>query len=140
VNSTCARLEQSAPVVINKNPPDTGDPNSFTLVDLSNQTLRVPAGADGSNYNFGPFPANMSARNAFRGPGAWDVTTGLYKKFHLTERFNLQLRAEVFNLFNHANLFTDFTSPDVSGVIGAGNVLAYRDGRRNVQLAAKLIF
>ncbi len=136
-SSTCARLEQSGPVTINKsNPPDTGDANSFTLVDLSGQTLRVPPGADKANYNYGPFPANMSARNAYRGPGAWDVTTGLYKKFHLTERFNLQLRAEVFNLFNHANLFTDYGSPDVS----SGNVLAFRDGRRNVQLAAKLIF
>jgi len=48
----------------------------------------------------------------------------------------LEFRSEVFNLFNYSNLFVDFGSPDVSG----GNVLAFRDGRRNVQLAAKIIF
>ncbi len=147
-NAVCARLLQSAPVTINSDPPDTGDPNSFRLVDLSNQTLRVPAGGNGliSNYNFGPFPASMSARNAFRGPGGWDTTAGLFKKIHFTERVSVQLRAEVFNLFNHANLYVDSSSPDVSGVIGSGNVLATRgtnngtQERRNVQLAAKIIF
>jgi hypothetical protein len=78
----------------------------------------------------------MDPRNAYEGPGRWDVTTGLYKKIHITERMSLQLRAEVFNLFNHPNLFVDFGSPDVSG----GNVLAFRNGRRNTQLAAKFIF
>ena len=81
---------------------------------------------------------------AFHGPGAWNVNTGLYKKIQFTERVALQLRAEVFNLFNHSNLFVDFGSPDVS----SGNVLATRGlnttsatlERRNVQLAAKFIF
>jgi hypothetical protein len=89
------------------------------------------------NYNFGPFPENMTARNAFRGPGFWNVDAGLYKRIRFTERLSLQLRAEAFNLFNHANLFVDYGSPDVSG---GGNVLGNRLGRRNVQLAAKIIF
>jgi hypothetical protein len=141
-NAVCARLIPSGPVTINSTPTPTGDPNSFTLVNLSNQTLRVPAGGGGliTNYNFGPFPANMSKRNAFRGPGAWYTTMGIYKKIHFGERLSLQLRGEIFNVFNHPNMFVDYTSPDVSGRIGAGDVLSYKDGRRNVQLAAKLIF
>jgi len=78
----------------------------------------------------------MSQRNAYRGPGAWNVDFGLHKSIRFTERYSLQLRGEMFNLFNHANLFVDYGSPDVS----SGNVLAFKDGRRNVQLAAKFIF
>jgi hypothetical protein len=134
---TCARLLPSGPVTFNNsNPPDTGDANSFTLANLSNQTLRVPTNPLITNYNFGPYPANMTKRNAFRGPGFWNIDTGLYKKIHFSEKYALQLRAEVFNLLNHANLYTDYGSPDVS----SGNVLGFRDGRRNVQLAAKFIF
>ena len=128
---------ESAPVTVNNsNPPSTGDPNSFTLVNLSNQTIRVPTNGLNSNYNYGPFPANMTERNKYNGPGAYDITLGIYKNIHFGERYSLQLRGEIFNLFNHANLFVDYGSPDVSG----GNVLGYRDGRRNIQLAAKFIF
>ena len=136
-NATCARLLPNGPVTVNTgNPPSTGDPNSFTMVNLASQTLRVPPGRDGTDYNFGPFPAGMTKRNAFRGPGFWNVDAGIYKRIRFSERYSLQLRGELFNVFNHANLFTDYTSPDVS----SGNVLAYRNGRRNVQLAAKFIF
>jgi outer membrane receptor protein involved in Fe transport len=135
-NQTCARLLPSGPVNISGNPPDTGDANSFTYANLSNQTLRVPGNPLIGNYNFGPFPANMTARNAFRGPGAWNVDFGLHKLIQFNERFALQLRGEAFNIFNHANMYVDYGSPDVSG----GNVLSYRDGRRNLQLAAKIIF
>ncbi|MDQ3917916.1 MAG: TonB-dependent receptor [Acidobacteriota bacterium] len=146
-NQTCGRLVvgSNGLKINNGNPPSTGDPNSFTLVDLSafrdaagnviNPALPNPIIG---NYNVGPFPNvnQWSRRNAFRGPGLWDVTMGLYKRIRFTERYSLQLRAEAFNVFNHANLFVDYGSPDVS----SGNVLAYRDGRRNVQLAAKFIF
>lgn len=135
-NVTCARLIPNGPVTVNKNNPPGAGPNSFTLVDLSSQTLRVPPGRDGVDYNFGPFPANMSKRNAFRGPGFWQVDAGIYKRIRFSERYSLQLRGEIFNVFNHANLFVDYASPDVS----SGDVLATRQGRRNVQLAAKFIF
>jgi hypothetical protein len=144
-NQTCARLLSGGGTVsINKNPPDTGNANSFTLVDLSgfqnpDGSVKNPVPGNplsSGNYNFGPFPGNMDKRNAYEGPGAWDVTTGLYKKIQIKERMSLQLRCEVFNLFNHANLFTDFGSPDVS----SGNVLAFRNGRRNTQLAVKFLF
>jgi Carboxypeptidase regulatory-like domain/TonB dependent receptor len=51
-------------------------------------------------------PANgvygNSGRNRFRGPGLWQADLGLAKKFRLTERANLDFRAELFNLFNRA--------------------------------------
>ncbi len=51
-------------------------------------------------------PANgtygNAGRNAFRGPGLWQMDMGLTKKIRISERMNLDLRAEAFNLFNRA--------------------------------------
>jgi hypothetical protein len=90
-----------------------------------------------------PWPSGMSGRDAFRAPGWWNIDFGLYKDTKLTERFTLQLRAEAFNLFNHANLYVQGTSADM----GAGNTVTSCYGctgstydRRNMQLAAKIVF
>jgi hypothetical protein len=87
--------------------------------------------------DFGPFPTNMSQRNAFTGPGFWNVDLALYKDVPLRERLTLQLRAEAFNAFNHANLEVIRSDNDVSSI---PFVAAQRRGRRNVQLGAKLSF
>ena len=42
-------------------------------------------------------------RNAFTGPGFWNVDFGLHKKFRVTEGSSLQLQANAFNIFNHTN-------------------------------------
>lgn len=136
-NVTCARLLPNAPVTVNTSNPTSVGINSFSMYNLLNQTLRVPPGRDGTDYNFGPFPVDMTKRNQFRGPGFWNVDAGIYKRIRFSERYSLQLRGELFNLFNHANLFTDYGSPDVGFNT---DVLATRAGRRNVQLAAKFIF
>lgn len=138
-NAAAARLTPTGPVNVNRsNPPTTGQPNQFVLVNTSNQTASTPRGVAG-NYNFGPFPDNMSKRNQFRGPGFWNVDAGLYKRIRVTENVAVQFRAEVFNVFNHANLFIDYSSATF-WTPGADPVFATRDGRRNVQLAAKVIF
>ena len=54
-----------------------------------------------------------------------------------------QLRAETFNIFNHANLYVNGTTADV-GVNNAVNACYGCTGstydRRHLQLAAKIIF
>jgi hypothetical protein len=40
-------------------------------------------------------------RDAVYGPGFWNIDFSVTKDTHLTERLNLQLRAEFFNIFNH---------------------------------------
>ncbi len=78
----------------------------------------------------------MTARNAFRRPGAWNVDGGVYKNFEITERIGMQFRAEFYNVFNHANLFID----DNADISSADYITAFKDGRRQVQLALKFIF
>jgi len=46
---------------------------------------------------------NLS-RNKFRGPGYGDVDLSIFKNIPVKERFTVQLRAEMFNLFNRVNL------------------------------------
>jgi hypothetical protein len=99
--------------------------------------------------DWGPFPAAMTGRNAFRGPGSWNVDLGIYKLFYLGERFRLQFRGELYNAFNHANLYAQTGSNDI------GSGFTYLDARRGynenlliptngsfrtVQLALRLTF
>jgi hypothetical protein len=51
--------------------------------------------------NFSVVPAE--GYNSFRGPGVRDVDLSVARLFKLNERYGLKLRAEAFNLFNHAN-------------------------------------
>jgi hypothetical protein len=51
-----------------------------------------------------------SGRNNLRGPGLFQVDLGLEKRVRITERTNLQFRAEAFNLANHPN----FAAPDLN--------------------------
>ena len=48
-------------------------------------------------------------RNTMRGPGVVNLDLSLFRTFKLTERFDLQFRAEMFNLSNTPH----FGSPDV---------------------------
>jgi hypothetical protein len=89
------------------------------------------------------WPSNMSRRDLFRAPGFWNFDLAVFKNTKITERFTLQIRAELFNVFNHANLYVIGTSADV----GAGNTVNACFGcsgstfdRRQTQLAAKIIF
>jgi hypothetical protein len=85
----------------------------------------------------------MSRRDLFRAPGFWNFDLAVFKNTRITERLTLQLRAELFNVFNHANLYVIGTSADV----GTGNTVNACFGcsgstydRRQTQLAAKIMF
>jgi hypothetical protein len=89
------------------------------------------------------WPANMSRRNAFLAPGFWNLDVAVHRETPLSERMTLQIRAEVFNVLNHANLYVIGASANVasSNTVDAcfGCTGSIYD-RRHVQLAARLIF
>jgi len=75
-------------------------------------------------------------RNVVRGPGIEDVDLSIFKNFEITERSRVQFRAEIFNLFNHADLGlpeNDLQSPAFGQILTAGPA-------RQLQLALKLSF
>jgi hypothetical protein len=81
-------------------------------------------------------------RGVYTGPGLADLDASLFKSTRLTERLNLQFRAEFFNVLNHANFGTPnavvFSNGAVSG--SAGLITATSTTSRQVQFGMKLIF
>jgi hypothetical protein len=65
--------------------------------------------------DLGPFPADMTHRNAFRGPGAWNLDLSMGKKFKVTEKLGLEFRAEAFDIFNHHNFYVNTSNLLYSG-------------------------
>ncbi len=53
----------------------------------------------------GAGPAPNFGLNSFYGPWTDEVDVGLERKFHITERHTIGIKAQVFNLANHANYF-----------------------------------
>jgi hypothetical protein len=139
----CPRLVPVAgglPTHVNNHPESISTtPNQFNLLDLTSQLSGAGSYIDPNTgtSEFGPFPSNMTRRNAFRGPGFWNVDFGIYKNFGITEGTRLQLRAELYNAFNHANMFVEGSTADIAETTF---IQGFKSGRRNVQLAAKFIF
>ena len=81
----------------------------------------------------GPGVEGNAGINRFRGPGYFDLDTGLSKRIQLPwlsgQHSTLQLRAEAINTFNRANLF-------LSTAIAQGNLNAstYQVGNTNANL------
>ena len=87
----------------------TDNPNEFKLLDLT-PLVRSAGGYVHpltGNSDFGPYPADMTERNAFRGPGFWNVDFGLSKRVRFGGTYAVQFRLEAYNLFNHANMFAE---------------------------------
>jgi outer membrane receptor protein involved in Fe transport len=126
------------------NPPGSGAPATFNYLSVPNSAIGRYVHPLTQNVEFGPYPANMTPRNFFRGPGAWNLDIGIYKTTKVTERFSLQYRAEFFNAFNHANLTLLGSSAEIDNSLRGGpgtqEMVARKDGRRFIQMALRLIF
>jgi len=101
-------------------------------------------------------------RNVLRGPSFKEFNFSIFKNTQITERLNLQLRAEFFNLFNHPNFANPelpnfIADPGVNGIgsdgrgigsyaltatgdVGIGNPFLGGGGPRGIQFAAKFTF
>jgi hypothetical protein len=144
--------------------------------------LKDPAAPGGKRFNPAAFSSTHSARipvggfgqgtlgrNALRGFPFYQVDVSLRRRFNLTEKVSLQLKADIFNIFNHPN----FSNPEATlysryalglppvpipnpsfglsqsivgrggestGVIGGLNSLYQAGGPRSIQFSLKLQF
>jgi hypothetical protein len=83
-----------------------------------------------------PFTFGNSGRNTVLAPGYANVDAVLQKSVTLSAGVRLELRWEVFNLFNHVNLDVPnrtFGSANFGRIFGAGPA-------RQMQFGAKLLF
>jgi hypothetical protein len=82
---------------------------------FANPALTIPGFPNGIS-DWGPYPAAMTARNSFRGPGAWSFDAAVSKTIPIHEQINMVFRAEGFDLLNHHNLYIQETRDDVGNV------------------------
>jgi len=99
-------------------------PNVIGPLDITNP--RNNGGQYFSPAAFGPSALGTegdSSRRFFHGPGINNWDFALLKDTLITERFNLQFRAEFFNIFNHAQFLTPIgiTGFNASGVATSGS-------------------
>jgi hypothetical protein len=138
--------------VIGFNNSGTGDSN-VTDVPNWNPDFKGPVVLGTADHWFNskafrmPTPGTFGnvSRGSIRGPGLVNFDTSLFKKFRISERLNLQFRAEAFNLFNHSNFFypnsvvfvgnsAKYSYSDTAGQITAAAI------SRQLQFALKLMF
>jgi len=84
-------------------------------------------------------------RNNLVGPGYVDTDFGLLKNTRINERFDVQFRAELFNIFNHPNFITPSAAVFNAGVsptrtATAGQITSIVGNARQTQFSVKLIF
>jgi hypothetical protein len=141
-----------------------GDPLGMNSSDPFDYPNRITTGACSSQVNPGnpsnyvkvqcfaaANPINLlgnSGRNPLTGPGLINVDFSVYKNNRIpriSENFNIQFRAEMFNVFNHAN----FLPPNDNNVIfnqdgtpasGGGAIDATTTTSRQIQFGLKVVF
>ena len=129
------------------------DPNTGTPINAGD-ALSIPTCQylDHGNCVYSISGLPQGHRNAYSGPGYWNVNFSAAKNFKLTERFNLQFRGEFYNAFNHNNYYINTGNLDVEsgtnvtaiqafkGLIPANAITTPPPERRNIQLGLKLNF
>ncbi|MEP7341552.1 MAG: TonB-dependent receptor [Acidobacteriota bacterium] len=94
-------------------------------------TLTNAAGVKYSTFG------NLTRNSTINGPGYWNLDSSIFKKFRFTERFGGEIRADVFNIFNHPN----FANPNTSIVSPTfGQVTSVVSGSRLVRFGARVTF
>ena len=84
-----------------------------------------------------PFTFGSAGRNSLRSAGYWNLDTSLFRKFPFGERYQLEIRGEAFNIFNHPTLGTpDSNFSDAN----FGRVTSTASTERQLQLGAKFTF
>jgi hypothetical protein len=144
---------------------NSGNPNNY----IKTQCFAVPTAPNQAFFdaNCDPAPPNLDAplapgdlrcfnlrgnagRNILIGPGTTEVDFSVFKNNYIrkiSENFNVQFRAEMFNVLNHAN-FAPPVTPDNSDIFDAtgtptgvaGLLTRTSTTAREIQFAIKVIF
>ncbi len=140
-----------------------GNPNNY----IKTQCFAIPTAPDPNFWNkyCDPLPPSVGApvafplcynlrgnagRNILIGPSLTDLDFSLFKNNYIkriSERFNVQFRAEIFNILNHVNFAPPATPTNTDIFDGTGNpntvagqLTKTTTTAREIQFAVKVIF
>lgn len=85
----------------------------------------------------GTFNTTQYVRNIIHNPGFSNFNVGLFKKFPISEKVGLQLRAQAFNVFNHPNWSGANFDPTSAAF---GKITGKTGDVRNLQFSLRLYF
>jgi hypothetical protein len=133
------------------NPSNDGDTRnpvrpSWNPVFAGPLILGLPGKYFNPNSFVQPLPGTYGnvGRNVLQGPGLAELDLSIAKRFALSERFNLQFRAESFNLLNRANLNAPnpvvFTAATGGPSPTAGVITNTSTTSRQLQFGLKLLW
>ena len=148
-----ARTGRPVNILVTRKTTDLPDQNNANQrPDYVGGTATTPSHQQVGNFlnlNAYAVPAKGSwgnlGKNTARGPGLWQVDPALSKRTRLTEKFDLNFRAEIFNVFNRAQYgdpvasisntaqFGKIIAPVNTGATGSGTP-------RQIQLMLRLSF
>jgi hypothetical protein len=100
----------------------------------------LPAIAPGQPTNPAGFYATMfgnAGRGSLRGPAFYDTDFSVFKDFKLKEKGQLELRAEIFNLFNKPQFALPNNLVDTSN---AGQITSTLHESRQIQVSVNISF
>jgi hypothetical protein len=151
---------------------NTRNPDDYVVEQYTNPGQSDPCGnvAAGGGLPLSPFyfpcgtdPGN-SHRNQLRGPGLSQLDMALSKATKVTEKLNVELRWEVYNLLNHGNFYyfpndilstcsgtvaanqcsatngASFAQISKTSDVASGNPVIAQGGPRNMNFVLKFIF
>jgi hypothetical protein len=130
----------------------SGRDNSLTGLNadraiLTGQPLEAPAGSDKRiGFNRDAFARNAvgtfgdTGVGIMTGPSQYTWNMGIFKNFRVTERINVQLRSEYFNVFNQVNLANPNTNHSSGGFGNITSTHAFSGDPRIIQFGLKLLF
>ena len=109
------------------------------FVDVPGCASRTNCSPD--KHGFLPFAPGNSGRGILDGPGKSSVNVSMLKRFSVGERKFIQVRWEVFNIFNHPNFllpnrnFNELSAGVLGDVVSGG-----QGGQRQIQFALRYEF
>jgi hypothetical protein len=113
--STLATVQSGLPFTVFAGVPITGVGDNIDYPDRPNiVSANTVSGGPDHYLNLKAYALQdyghlgTAPRTSARGPGFADVDLSIGKKFALTEKTNLEFRADIFNLLNHANFALPF--------------------------------
>jgi len=104
-NATLDQLHAATGLFMTGNGPYWIDPSHIGPDTRAVAADGSPAFAGQLFFNPQPGTQGSLQKRSLDGPGFWNYNLSIIKKVTLTERLNVELHGDMFNLFNHANFY-----------------------------------